>query len=125
MTAGADRDLLVGLLALQNGLIDQGALVAAFQACSLDKAWALADHLLALGHLNEAQRAIAEAMMDLHVAKHGDLRRSLAAIPSRQRVTRADTRRVALSADSIGLVVASIRRSATESSPRIADNSSS
>src|SRR5262245_45322493 len=32
--------------------------------------------------------------------------------PSRQRVTRAVTRRVTLSADSIGLVVASVRRSA-------------
>ncbi len=28
----ADRDLLFSLLALQNGLIDQGQLVAAFQA---------------------------------------------------------------------------------------------
>ena len=34
----ADRDLLFGLLALQNGLIDQGQLVAAFQAWTLDKA---------------------------------------------------------------------------------------
>ena len=32
MTAGADRHLLFGLLALQNGLIHQGQLVAAFQA---------------------------------------------------------------------------------------------
>ena len=42
----------------------------------------MADHLLALGHLNEAQRAVVEAMADLHVAKHGDLQRSLAAIPA-------------------------------------------
>ena len=33
----ADRDLLFGLLALQNGLIDQGQLVAAFQAWTRDK----------------------------------------------------------------------------------------
>ena len=32
MTAAADRHLLFGLLALQNGLIDQVQLVAAFQA---------------------------------------------------------------------------------------------
>ena len=74
----ADRHLLFGLLALQNGLINQAQLVAAFQAWTLDKARALADHLLALGHLNEAQRAAVEAMADLHVAKHGDLQRSLA-----------------------------------------------
>ena len=82
MTATADRHLLVGLLALQNGLINQAQLVAAFQAWTLDKARALADHLLALGHLNEAQRTVVEAMADLHVAKHGDLQRSLAAIPA-------------------------------------------
>src|SRR5262249_3547324 len=76
------RDRLFGLLALQNGLINQAQLVAAFQAWILDKARALADHLLALGHLNEAQRAVVEAMADLHVAKHGDLPRSLAAIPA-------------------------------------------
>ncbi len=82
MTAAAERHLLFGLLALQNGLIDQVQLVAAFQAWTLDKARALADHLLALGHLSEAQRAVVEAMADLHVAKHGDLKRSLAAIPA-------------------------------------------
>ena len=43
--AAADRDLLFGLLALQNGLIDQGQLVAAFQAWTRDKARPLADHL--------------------------------------------------------------------------------
>ena len=35
--AAADRHLLFGLLALQNGLINQGQLVAAFQAWTLDK----------------------------------------------------------------------------------------
>jgi serine/threonine-protein kinase len=74
------RDLLFGLLALQNGLIKQAQLVAAFQAWTLDRARALADHFIALGHLNEAQRAVVEAMADLHVAKHGDMERSLAAV---------------------------------------------
>jgi serine/threonine-protein kinase len=76
------RDLLFGLLALQNGLINQIQLVTAFQAWTLDKACALADHLILLGHLNAAQRAVIEAMADLHVAKHGDVERSLAAIPA-------------------------------------------
>jgi hypothetical protein len=78
----ADRHLLFGLLALQNGLINQGQLVAAFQAWTLDKARALADHLISLGYLNDAQRAVVEAMADLHVAKYGDVERSLAAIPA-------------------------------------------
>jgi hypothetical protein len=45
-TAAADHNLLFGLLALQNGLINQVQLVAAFQAWTLDKARALADHLV-------------------------------------------------------------------------------
>jgi serine/threonine-protein kinase len=78
----ADRNLLLGLLALQNGLINQAQLVAAFHAWTLDKVRVLADHLIALGHLTDAQRAVVEAMVDLHVAKHGGFERSLAAIPA-------------------------------------------
>ena len=37
MTAAADRHLLFGLLALQNGLINQVQLVAVFQAWTLDR----------------------------------------------------------------------------------------
>ena len=57
MTAAADRHLLFGLLALQNGLIDQGQLVAAFQAWTRDKARRLADHLVARGDLDADDRA--------------------------------------------------------------------
>jgi serine/threonine-protein kinase len=78
----ADRHLLFGLLALQNGLINQAQLVAAFQAWTLDKARDLAAHLIGLGHLNDAQRAAVEVMADLHVAKHGDVELSLGAIPA-------------------------------------------
>ena len=48
-SAAADRHLLFGLLALQNGLISQGQLVAAFQAWTLDKSRSLADPLVARG----------------------------------------------------------------------------
>ena len=78
----ADRHLLFGLLALQNGLINQAQLVAAFQAWTLDKARDLAAHLIGLGHLNDAQRAAVEVMADLHVAKHGDVEQSLGALPA-------------------------------------------
>jgi hypothetical protein len=43
--AAVDRNLLFGLLALQNGLIDQGALFGAFAAWTRNKARPLADHL--------------------------------------------------------------------------------
>ena len=45
MTAAADRHLLFGLLALQIGIINQGQLLAAFQAWTLDKSRVPADHL--------------------------------------------------------------------------------
>jgi serine/threonine-protein kinase len=77
----ADRHLLFGLLALQNGLIDQGALVAAFQAWTLDKTTALADHLIARGDLDADDRSAVEALVARHLKKHGgDSERSLAAI---------------------------------------------
>ena len=79
----ADRDLLFGLLALQNGLIDQGQLVAAFQAWTRDRARALAEHLAGRGDLDPDQRAGVEAMVGLHLKKHGgDAAKSLAAIPA-------------------------------------------
>ena len=55
--AVADRNLLFGLLALQNGLIDQVQLVAAFQAWTLDKARTLADHLVGRGDLDADGRS--------------------------------------------------------------------
>ena len=83
MTAAADRHLLFGLLALQNGLIDQSQLVAAFHAWTRDKARPLADHLIALGHIDADGRGAVEAMAALHLKKHGgDVERSLAAVPA-------------------------------------------
>jgi hypothetical protein len=52
MTAAADRHLLFGMLALQSGLVDQGALVAAFQAWTREEARSLADQLVARGDLD-------------------------------------------------------------------------
>ncbi len=78
-----ERNLLFGLLALQVGLINQGQLVAAFQAWNLEKARQLADHLIVRGDLDADQRAVIDAMVGLHLKKHdGDVERSLAAIPA-------------------------------------------
>ena len=79
----ADRHLLLGLLALQNGLIHQSQLVAAFQAWTLEKSRPLPDHLVALGHLSPAQRSVVEAMAALHLEAHGgEVEKSLAAVPA-------------------------------------------
>jgi serine/threonine-protein kinase len=79
----ADRHLLFGLLALQTGLIQQAQLVAAFHAWTCDKSKSLADHLIALGHLDGARCTALEALAAMHVqAQGGEVERSLAAIPA-------------------------------------------
>jgi eukaryotic-like serine/threonine-protein kinase len=79
----ADRHFLFGLLALQTGLIQQAQLVAAFHAWTCDRSRSLADHLIALGHLNAAQRAVVEALAALQLEAHGgDVEKSLAAVPA-------------------------------------------
>jgi serine/threonine-protein kinase len=81
MTAAADRHLLFGLLALQNGIINQGQLLAAFQAWTLDKSKSLADHLEARGDLASAHRAVLEALAGVHLDAHGgDMEKSLAVV---------------------------------------------
>jgi eukaryotic-like serine/threonine-protein kinase len=83
MTAAADRHLLFGLLALQTGFIQQAQLVAAFHAWTCDKSRSLAEHLIALGHLDPARRAAVEALAALHVeAQGGNVEKSLAAVPA-------------------------------------------
>ena len=75
------RDLLFGLLALQNGLIDQGALFAAFAAWTRDKSRTLADHLEASGNLDADDRGAVEALVSRHVKRNGgDVEKSLAAV---------------------------------------------
>ncbi len=82
MAAAADRHLLFGLLARQTGIINQGQLVAAFQAWTLDKMRNLADILLARGDLNAVQRGLLEGLADQHLQKHGDVEKSLAVVPA-------------------------------------------
>ncbi len=83
MTAAADRHLLLGLLGLQNGLIDQSQLMLAFQAWTRDKSQSLADHLEARGDLTGARKSLLFALAEVHLEAHGgDVEKSLAAIPA-------------------------------------------
>jgi serine/threonine-protein kinase len=80
-TLAVDRNLLFGMLALQNGLIEQGQLVAAFQAWTRDRSRALAEYLGDRGDLEADDRAAVEALVARHLKKHGgSAQRSLAAI---------------------------------------------
>jgi len=77
----ADQNLLFGLLALQNGLINQGQLVAAFQAWTLEKVRPMADYLVDRGDLDADDRAAVEALVERHLKRHGgDAEKSLAAL---------------------------------------------
>ncbi len=91
--ADPSRNLLFGLLALQTGLIDQARLVAAFQAWTLDKARPLADHLVAMGHIDAADRGAVDALVAHHLEKHvGSAERSLATIPAGRSIREGLTR---------------------------------
>ena len=80
-TVAADRHLLVGLIALQHGIINQGQLLAAFQAWTLDRGKSLADHLATRGDLEGEDRAAVEALAARHLKRHGgDMQQSLAAL---------------------------------------------
>lgn len=85
MSRSADRHLLFGLLALQTGLVRQGQLVAAFHAWPADKARTIEDHLVAMGSLDEAQRAAIEALVSLQAQAHGgDVEQGPASITTSQ-----------------------------------------
>jgi hypothetical protein len=78
----ADCSLLFGILALQNGLIDQADLIAAFQAWSKDRSRPLSQVLLYRGALNESDQALIEGLVRRHLQKHGEHpERSLADVP--------------------------------------------
>jgi len=94
MTADADHHLLFGLLALQNGLINQGQLMAAFQAWTLEKSQSLADHLQVRGDLDSDDRAAVEALVARHLKRHGgDVEKTLAALPA-EKTTREGLTRI-------------------------------
>ena len=87
MSAAADRHLLFGLLALQNGLIQQTQLVAAFHAWTCNKSRSLADHLLDRGDLDADDRGAVEALVARHLKRHGgEVEQSLAAVPASRAV---------------------------------------
>ena len=79
----AGRDLLFGVLALQNNFIGRDDLLAAFAAWVADKARPLGRILVDRGALDDARRALLEALVAEHLKQHGgDTEASLAAVSS-------------------------------------------
>jgi hypothetical protein len=79
----SDRNLLLGILALQMDLISRDALIKAMHAWVLDKGKPLGDILLGQGALAEDERDVLDALVEKHLRKHGgDPERSLAVLAS-------------------------------------------
>ncbi len=79
----ANRDLLIGPLALQNGLVDQSVLVAAFREWTRDKSRPIAELLAAHGAIDADERALLEGLAVKHFNRHGgDAERSLSVLIS-------------------------------------------
>jgi eukaryotic-like serine/threonine-protein kinase len=78
----ADSNLLFGILALQNGLIDQGDLIEAFQSWSKDRSRPLSQVLLDRGALIESDLALLDGLVRRQLQKRGEsLERSLVVLP--------------------------------------------
>jgi serine/threonine protein kinase/tetratricopeptide (TPR) repeat protein len=81
--AGADRNLLFGVLALQMDFITRDALLGAMQAWVFQKDRSLGQVLVSRGALAADSRELLEALVQKHLAMHGgDAQMSLAALSS-------------------------------------------
>ena len=74
------RNLLFGILALQNGLVDQADLVAGFQNWAKERSRPFSEVLIERGSLREEGRVLLDGLVRMHLEKHGgDPELSLAA----------------------------------------------
>src|ERR1051326_5353017 len=87
--ASADRNLLFGMLALQMDFITREQLIAAMQAWVFDKSKSLGQILCSQKALPEDNAVLLEALVQKHIAKHGnDPEKSLAAAGSAMSIKR-------------------------------------
>jgi serine/threonine-protein kinase len=78
----ADRNLLLGVVALQMDFVSRDALIAAMHAWVLEKTKALGQILVDKGALAAERRGLLELLVDEHIKQHGNSpEKSLAAIP--------------------------------------------
>ena len=81
--AAADRNLLLGIIALQMDFVGRDALIAAMHAWVLKKATPLAQILQDQGALSESRRSLLDALVQEHIKLHDDdPQKSLAALSS-------------------------------------------
>ncbi len=73
-----DRNLIFGLLALRERQLQADHFVEVFRILSLDKSKSVAEILGALGWINAEARRALEKRVDDEIARHGDVRKTLA-----------------------------------------------
>ncbi len=89
-----NRNLLFGLLALQNGMVDQSDLVAAFRGWVRDKNQSLAAYLIERGQLEEDCKSALDALVELYEKDLGqNVERGVAATLGRHDSLRAELER--------------------------------
>jgi eukaryotic-like serine/threonine-protein kinase len=77
----SDRNLLLGIVALQMDFVARDDLIKAMHDWTLDKTRSLSEILVENGALDPADRAALESLVDRHIARHdGDVDRSLSSI---------------------------------------------
>jgi len=81
----SDRNLLLGILALQMDFITRDALIEALHRWTLEKSRSLSEILEACGALAPEDRIALDQMVDRHIARHGgDARQSLSSLDLHQ-----------------------------------------
>ncbi len=80
MSAASDRNLVLGLLALQMDFVSREQMLDAMQAWMLARHTPLGEILCARGALAERDRSALELLVDRHVERHGGERGSLLAL---------------------------------------------
>ncbi|MEM6469529.1 MAG: protein kinase [Planctomycetota bacterium] len=83
MSHSSDRNLLVGILALQMDFVSQGDLIAAMHDWVADKSQTIDDIFCKRSVLTEDVRTLLVALVDKHIELHGnDVHQSLASVDS-------------------------------------------
>jgi len=77
-----DYQLLLAILAMQNGFITREVLLVGFDQWMQDRSRAFGDILVERGALRPNEHRLLNDLVDLHIARHGDPRQSLAVLES-------------------------------------------
>ena len=81
--AAADRNLLLGIIALQMDFVSREVLIAAMNAWVLNKATPLSQVLQDQGDLTDSRRSLLDALVEEHLKLHqNEPQKSLAALSS-------------------------------------------